>query len=86
MSKDQTANLKVDKIIDCVGDLCPMPIYKASMALKTIDDGQVVKVLCSDPGAARDFPAFAKQGGHSLIMVDESKDLQVFFIKKRGAR
>ena len=85
MHYENTTEPTVDKILDCIGDLCPMPIYKASMAMAKIEDGQVIKIICSDPGSVRDFPAFVKQGGHGLIRVDEDgEDRHVFFIRKGG--
>jgi len=81
---DDNTEYSADKILDCVGDLCPMPIYKASMAMKTIGDGQIMKVICSDPGSVRDFPAFAKQGGHAILRADHLNGVQVFYIQKRG--
>ena len=36
--------LKEDQVLDCSGMLCPMPVVKASKAIKTLEVGQVLKI------------------------------------------
>ncbi len=33
------------KIIDCLGDMCPLPILKTQKELKKIDKGQTLKII-----------------------------------------
>ncbi|MCL1587206.1 MAG: sulfurtransferase TusA family protein [Actinomycetia bacterium] len=47
--------------------LCPMPVVKTSKAIKTIEVGQVLEMVATDPGAPPDMVAWAKQTGHELI-------------------
>lgn len=56
-----------DQLLDCTGMLCPMPVVKTSRAIKTIDIGQVLEMVATDPGAPPDMVAWAKQTGHELI-------------------
>ena len=87
---EATNNLGVSPIVneelDCSGLLCPLPIYKASMALRQLQEGEVLKVICTDPGAVEDFPAFARQGEHELISAVHGEGVQTFLIRKGGAR
>jgi TusA-related sulfurtransferase len=41
---------------------------KAKKALNDMSSGQVLKVIATDPGAARDFEAFARQTGNELVL------------------
>jgi tRNA 2-thiouridine synthesizing protein A len=86
---EATNNLGVSPVaseeLDCSGLLCPLPIYKASMALRGLQDGEVLKVICTDPGAVEDFPAFARQGGHELISTVHGEGVHTFLIRKGGA-
>ncbi len=78
---------KVDKSLDCVGDLCPLPVYKASRALGQLEPGQVLELRCDDPGSLRDIPALARQARHELLAVDEADPtVQVFYLRKGGAK
>ena len=45
----------------------PLPILKAKKALATLQSGEVLKVLSTDPGSVRDFQAFARQTGNELV-------------------
>ena len=61
------ANMHIDKELDARGLNCPLPILKAKKALADMSSGQLLKVIATDAGANRDFQAFAKQTGNTLI-------------------
>jgi len=61
-----------------------MPIYRASMALKKLLPGEVLRVVCTDPGSRRDFPAFARQSGHDLLVARDADDAVEFYLRKAG--
>ncbi len=68
--------------LDTSGLLCPLPVYKAALALKAIETGQVLELICTDPGSLADIPAMARQRGDRLIDIDDQGTRQVFRIKK----
>ena len=70
--------------LDCQGLLCPLPVYKASAAMKQLSPGQILEIVCTDPGSIADFPAFARQGGHQLLASQDRDGLQRFHILKGG--
>lgn len=53
--------------LDTRGLNCPLPILKAKKALTDMLTGQLLRVVSTDPGSARDFQAFARQTGNELI-------------------
>ena len=57
----------IDKSLDTRGLNCPLPILKAKKALAELVSGQVLEVISTDPGSLRDFQAFTKQTGHTLL-------------------
>ena len=59
--------MNIDKEIDTRGLNCPLPILKAKKALADLQSGQLLKVLSTDAGSVRDFQAFAKQTGNTLL-------------------
>jgi tRNA 2-thiouridine synthesizing protein A len=59
--------MDIDKEIDTRGLNCPLPILKAKKALADLKSGQTLKVVSTDAGSVRDFPAFAKQRGTALV-------------------
>jgi len=59
--------MDIAKEVDARGLNCPLPILKAKKALAELQSGQLLRVLCTDPGSTRDFQAFARQTGNTLI-------------------
>jgi len=74
-----------DETLDCKGLLCPLPVYKASQAMRKLSAGQVLKVECTDPGSVPDFRAFARQQGYTLLSAVERGNVQTFHVRKEGA-
>ncbi|MGI9464668.1 MAG: sulfurtransferase TusA family protein, partial [Aestuariivirgaceae bacterium] len=58
--------------IDVRGMLCPLPVLKAQKRLKTMENGELLKVLATDPAAVIDFPHFCNEVGHELVSSDQS--------------
>jgi TusA-related sulfurtransferase len=75
--------MQIDKEIDTSGLNCPLPILKAKKALNDMACGQVLKITATDPGAWRDFEAFARQTGHELVMQEKTDTAFVFALKRR---
>jgi len=71
-----------DAELDATGLNCPLPILKAKKALSGIDSGQVLHVIATDPGAIKDFEAFAKQTGNELLESREDSGKFYFLLKK----
>ena len=75
--------MNIDLELDTRGLNCPLPILKAKKALTAMESGQVLKVIATDPGASRDFEAFAKQTGHELVLQEKTEAHFVFGLKRR---
>jgi tRNA 2-thiouridine synthesizing protein A len=72
----------VEADLDCSGLLCPLPVYKASLALGQIGPGQVLRLITTDPGALEDIPALTRQLGDTLLGLERTETNQVFWIEK----
>lgn len=72
-----------DKELDARGLNCPLPILRCKKALAEITDGQVLKVMATDPGSVKDFQAFCKQTGHELLSLETQEKEFIFHIKKQ---
>jgi len=71
------------KEIDTCGLNCPLPILKAKKALTDMTSGQVLQVRATDPGAVRDFEAFARQTGNELVSSTTEGEQFVFRMRRR---
>ena len=83
--------------VDAVGLLCPLPVLKLKKALKNCEDGQIVKLIASDPAASIDVPHFCNESGNIFIRDEVEKNflnatlssnkvnkLMAYFIQKRS--
>ncbi len=76
-------SMHFDKEVDACGLNCPLPILRAKKALADMQSGQILKVLATDPGAQRDFAAFAKQTGNQIIEVSTQDDVFTLLMRRR---
>ena len=75
--------MNFDKELDARGLNCPLPILRAKKALTGMQAGQVLKIVATDPGAVKDFQAFAKQTGNELLSHSEANKEFTFFMKRK---
>ncbi len=61
-----------EKVIDCVGLYCPVPIAQAAEALAEVAVGETLEVLADDPGVESDFPSWCRVTGHELVSMARS--------------
>ncbi len=78
------SELKEDRLLDARGLLCPMPVVKTAKEIKTLEPGQVLKVLATDRGAIADMPAWSEDTGHPLLRWAEEDGSLVFWFRKDG--
>ncbi|MBK6636176.1 MAG: sulfurtransferase TusA family protein [Rhodocyclaceae bacterium] len=75
--------MTIDREIDTRGLNCPLPILRTKKALSDMQSGQVLKIVATDPGAVKDFAAFAKQTGNQLLSSTESNQEFEFLMQRK---
>lgn len=75
--------MEFDKDLDARGLHCPLPILKTKKALAEMQSGQVLRIAATDRGSVRDFQAFAKQTGNTLLLQMEVDQDFIFFMKRK---
>ncbi|ASK34615.1 sulfurtransferase TusA family protein [Alloalcanivorax mobilis] len=68
--------------LDARGLQCPLPLLKTRQALRGLRPGDVLRVLASDAGSARDIPNYLGQSSHELVRRSEEDGLFVFLIRR----
>jgi tRNA 2-thiouridine synthesizing protein A len=66
------SNLEIKVKVDASGLSCPLPILKATQAIKSVASGELVEVVATDPGSVKDFDAWSKSTGN--VMVEQSAE------------
>ncbi|HRD89644.1 sulfurtransferase TusA family protein [Accumulibacter sp.] len=72
-----------DRELDVKGLNCPLPILRTKKALSEMSAGEVLHVLATDPGAVKDFEAFARQTGNELLSRSETGKVFEFFLRRK---
>ena len=61
----------------------PSAYFENKKKLNEILSGDIINIICTDPGSQRDFEAFARQTGHQLIESKQESNFFQFKIKKK---
>lgn len=68
-------------VLDARRLLCPMPVIKTQNKIKELADQDTLEVICTDPGALNDIPAWVRINGHSIVDTREQDDELIITVK-----
>jgi len=57
--------------LDARNTMCPMPVIKTQNRVAELKPGDQLEVICTDPGALNDIPAWCRINGHQVIETRE---------------
>ena len=75
-------DVNVDLTLDAKGLGCPMPLWKTKRAMNSVESGQVLEVLGTDPGSKNDLPGWCERSGHEFLGAEDGDGFFKFYIKK----
>lgn len=75
--------VKADSVVDVAGLTCPMPVVKLKKGMETLESGQVLELHATDRGTLNDFPAWAKNGGHTILKTIQDDKVIKFWVQKK---
>lgn len=58
-------------VLDARKLLCPMPVIRAQNTVAQLSKGDRLDVICTDPGAKNDIPAWCRINGHKVLETRE---------------
>jgi tRNA 2-thiouridine synthesizing protein A len=53
--------------LDARNLLCPLPVIRVQEKVKTLSSGDVLEVMCTDPGTMNDIPTWCRINGHKVL-------------------
>ena len=53
--------------LDARNLLCPMPVIRTQDTIRRLQEGDILEVTSTDPGALNDIPAWCRIHGHRVI-------------------
>ncbi len=61
--------------------LCPLPVIRVQDRMNSMVAGEMLEVICTDPGAASDIPAWCRINGHKILDMEEREGELVIVIE-----
>lgn len=74
--------IKVDRILNLSGLLCPKPSMITEKRLENMLPGEILEVVCSDKTVRMSIPDLCRRANYKLIETREEKGLIYFIIKR----
>ena len=71
-----------DKVADCEGLLCPLPVLRARKVLLGMAAGEVLCVRATDRMALIDLPHFCGEAGHAYLEAREEGPVVLHLIRR----
>ncbi|MDI9245711.1 sulfurtransferase TusA [Marinobacter sp. CHS3-4] len=70
--------------LDARGLFCPEPVMLLHTRILEVGEGEILKVVATDPSTTRDIPRFCQFLNHELVESSEEDDEFIYLIR-RGA-
>lgn len=77
-------NLQNEKMnsLDVQGFQCPLPILKTRRAMSSMENGERLEVLATDPGVPRDMQHYCAVSGNKLLQEEVRGEVFYFLLEK----
>jgi peroxiredoxin family protein/rhodanese-related sulfurtransferase/TusA-related sulfurtransferase len=72
--------------VDASGLQCPGPIMRLKNEMDRLSDGDVLNITASDPGFAKDVPAWCNMTGNKLLSVSSAGKKIIASVQKGGGK
>lgn len=71
-----------DKVLDCIGLFCPMPIVKIRDTITPMATGQVLEMLSDDPTSVEDMKTWSRRSGQELVTYWKDGSVYHYLVRK----
>ena len=72
------------KELDARGLFCPEPVMLLHTQILEVGEGELLRVVATDPSTTRDIPRFCQFLSHELVESTEEGDEFIFLIRRGG--
>lgn len=70
------------QLLDARGLRCPEPVMMVRKTIRSLNDGQRLKVIADDPSTTRDIPSFCRFMDHTLLASQTEHQPYEYLIQK----
>ncbi len=74
--------ITISRELNLEGLTCPVPIVMTSETVKKMKEGEVLKVIATDPGFEKDIWNWSRQTKNELLKVEKSDGRTIAYIRK----
>jgi len=60
--------------LDVRHQLCPIPVIRTQGIVSKLPNGDLLEVVCTDPGSLYDIPAWCRVHGHKVLDSKQGMD------------
>jgi len=61
-------------VLDARRLLCPLPVIRTQARVQDLAPGDTLEVICTDPGALYDIPAWCRMYGHEVVSTQQTRE------------
>lgn len=61
-----------------------MPVIRTQERVREMAPGEELEVLCTDPGALADIPAWCRIHGHEVVETEQGRDIVRIVVRVGG--
>ncbi len=76
-------DFQIDRLLDCHGLLCPMPVRKTAEAIQRIPAGEILHVIATDEWFGPDLEAWLRVEPHELMKIEQRGEEIHAYLRKR---
>lgn len=67
--------------LDAKRMMCPLPVIRTQDRVATLEEGDTLEVISTDPGALNDIPAWCRINGHEVVDAREEDDQVIVTVR-----
>ncbi len=75
-------DVRIDKLLDIKGLICPRPMIMTMSTLKSMKKDQVLHIICNDKTTKHSIPGLCERSGSKLLEMKEEDGVISFIIQK----
>ena len=60
--------------VDCVGEICPVPLVETRKAIRKAKEGDIIEVTGTHPSSKKEIPMAVKAMGLELLEVKDAEE------------
>ncbi|MGO4498632.1 sulfurtransferase TusA family protein [Paenibacillus sp. 2RAB27] len=76
------STLQVNRVIECEGLACPLPVVRTKKAMDEMNAGEVLEIRATDKGSVADLKSWSSRTGHQYLGIKEENGVFHHFIRK----